>query len=177
MSTTEPEAAQEGSSSGAELLLEVATPELYQQNAFRLLGLPVDTTPRDIAREAERLQLRERLGSGAPAAEGVFPLDPAPGADMIREAIQRLRDPERRLVDEFFWFWPERFGESRTDLALTALAGGDMQAAVDIWRAQEQAGDGSAVALHNLAILAHVTALDLAHTTPTQPLSNSPARQ
>jgi hypothetical protein len=75
--------------------------------------------------------------------------------------MQRLRDPELRLVDEFFWFWPHKLGEGREDPALVSLARGEEKKAVEIWERQEHYHAERNVSMHNLAVLSHVTALDL----------------
>ena len=77
------------------------------------------------------------LGHGAGAHIGAFALNPPPSVDKIREAIARLKDPEKRLIDEFFWFWPDRFGESAKDPALQAVDQGDQNTAYQLWIERE----------------------------------------
>jgi hypothetical protein len=134
---------------------EAATPELYRGNPFRVVQLGVEASAREVERQLQRASMMEKLGS-APGAAGPLPLDPPPGAGAIREAVERLRDPERRLVYEFFWFWPERSGAARDDGALTALARGEVEGARRAWLSAQ-----SGIAAHNLAVLAHLEALDL----------------
>jgi hypothetical protein len=134
-------------------LLDVAVPTVYRANAFRMIGLRMDASERDVARRSERLRMEEKPGA-ALRAEGPLPLDPPPDGNAIREALQRLRDPEHRLVEELFWFWPMD-AIAREDPALEALTAGDTTTAVQIWR--EHGGIGA----HNLAVLFHATALDL----------------
>lgn len=148
-----------------------ATPALYRANAFRITGLPVDATARDIARRRERLQAREKLGIAVAQVNGVFRLEPPPDAHAIQEAEHRLRDPERRLVEEFFWFWPMEGGSSRQDEALAALQQGDIGTAAAHWMRQESQRDGG-VPTHNLAVLAHLAALDLEHLAQNRPLTD-----
>src|ERR1700741_1326695 len=88
-------------------LLDVAHLNIYRENAFRITGLPVDATIKEIARHADMLKQMEELGYGEKANPGALALDPPPNIEQIREAIQRLKEPERRLIDEFFWFWPK----------------------------------------------------------------------
>ncbi|MBA9001582.1 hypothetical protein [Thermomonospora cellulosilytica] len=147
----------------AESVFGETGPDLYRDNPFRITGLPVRATARDIRRRADRLRVMERLGMEAGADPQILPLDPPPDESAVEEAMQRLRDPRRRLVDEFFWFWPAPGGGS--DEALDALRRGDPEAAAGIWSRvrQTSAGDAAAVALHNLAVLAHARALDAEH--------------
>jgi hypothetical protein len=98
-----------------------------------------------------------KLDGAAEPARGPLALVPPPVLDAMRGAIERLRDPEVRLVDEFFWFWPENLGEDPADEALAALERGDVAAARRLWH--QHAGHSPA-AEHNLAVLAHLMALD-----------------
>jgi hypothetical protein len=140
-------------------LLDVATKDLFRKNAFRITGLPVDTTARDIAKHAEKLKVLAELGQN-PQLNASFPLRPSPTVEDIREAIQKLKDPEKRLIDEFFWFWPENFGQSRSDGAIEALERGDLKGATEIWMSKRKHSIEGVVATHNLALIFHILALD-----------------
>ena len=124
---------------GFDLLLEAGRAAVYRRNAFRITQLAVDATPREITRQTEKLRLLEKLGGGARAAGGLG-LDPPPDQDAVREALQRLRDPERRLVDELFWFWPQALGQATSDPALQALERGDVAGAARQWLTRERDG-------------------------------------
>ena len=142
------------------LLREAATPDLYERNGFRVLELPVDATSRDIHRRKQMLEMA--AGNGVPAPPGparCFPLNPPPDDYAAREAMQRLGDPERRLVDEFFWFWPHEQGQSSSDQALQLLAHGRHEEAARVWTQQEANRSVSHVSTHNLAVLHHLLAL------------------
>ncbi|MFB9907497.1 hypothetical protein [Allokutzneria oryzae] len=117
------------------LLEPVANPDLYRRNAFRLSGLPVDATARDLRRRGEHLRAAERLGAPVTVTSSPLPPVPAPEPAAVREALSIVRDPTRRIVEEVFWFWE---------------------------RQSEQAED-SGPALHDAAVLAHAQALDAGH--------------
>jgi hypothetical protein len=137
-------------------LIDACALNLYEKNIFRITGLPVDATAKEVARQAQKLQMMEEMGGAlTPAA---FPLNPPPSTEQIREALARMKEPEHRLVDEFFWYWPETFGESRSDPAILALLAGEGQKAVDIW--VERENEGSVTATHNLAVMFHMFAVD-----------------
>ncbi|MFI6516719.1 hypothetical protein ACIBF1_14255 [Spirillospora sp. NPDC050679] len=131
-------------------------PDLYQANAFAVTGLGVDATARDIRRLNERARVLERVGgSAADGGDAVAPVLPflrRPEPAERQAAVQRLRDPVRRLVDEFFWFWPT--AEGGPDPAMAALRSGDMDEAERIWTRQ-----GGPAAAHNAAVLLHLRAL------------------
>jgi hypothetical protein len=141
-------------------LIETATAGIFRANAFRITGLPVDASLREITKQADKLKLMGELGDGEAAHTHAFALSPPPSTDHIREAIQKLKDPERRLIDEFFWFWPDQFGNSVSDPAIQALAGGDRETALKIWTAKETSPVGGVAAMHNIAVLWHLVALE-----------------
>ena len=143
-------------------LLDACAPHLYINNAFRISGLPVDATMRDIKRRIDDLKSAEEMGDLEDELSHAFALDPAPSLDQIREAAQRLQEPERRIIDEFFWFWPFEPGKSNIDLALKALMDDDKSEAIKIWSdaLSDNHANKSTVAKHNLAIVYHIQALD-----------------
>jgi hypothetical protein len=151
-------------------LTDAATKEIYRRNGFRITGLAADASIRDITRHTDRLKLMEDLGQTAGRHGGAFALATPPSLEQLRDAVHRLKDPEQRLIDEFFWFWPEKFGESQSDTALRALESGDVEAAGRIWTEKEGDNQTASTAAHNLAVMHHMAALD----TELQVLSKEP---
>jgi hypothetical protein len=142
-------------------LLELATPDIYWQNAFRVLGLPVEASPHEINRQRSRLQMMRKVGiRSAGPLTGMMPLNPPPDEDQIARATQRLNDPESRLLDELFWFWPHN-GNSSADEALRLLASNCPDNAQSLWMQEEQGSSQGKVSTHNLAVFYHIIALDL----------------
>ncbi|MFI7130718.1 hypothetical protein ACIBQ1_33860 [Nonomuraea sp. NPDC050153] len=138
------------------MTLEGLRPDLYRENAFRITGLPVRATTRDIRRHTDKLRLMESLGRSG-ASEGILPPARPPDEDARQRAAQRLRDPVSRLVDELFWLWPLAGGE--TDAAMAALLKGEPYDALRVWERTEKR-PAKAIAVHNIAVLSHVWALD-----------------
>lgn len=145
-------------------LVDAATKDIFRVNAFRIMGLAVDATPGEINKRADKLKLMEELGQGHSLHNSAFALKPPPTVDQIRDAVQRLQDPEKRLIDEFFWFWPEEVGCSRTDSAIQALLSGDCDTASRIWTLRESSGTA---AMHNVAVFWYFTLLEREHYTAT----------
>jgi hypothetical protein len=141
-----------------EPLLSAAHLNIYRNNSFRVTGLPVDATPKEVSKQGDKLILMAELGQCANT--NAFRPNPAPVVDEIREAIQRLKSPELRMVDELFWLWPETFGQSKEDEAIQAYVRGDGERAFDIWAERKMSPDRSAVAYHNLAVINHYMALE-----------------
>jgi hypothetical protein len=145
----------------AEQLLQSVRPDLYRINAFRLAQLPAHAAPRDLERRLDKIKMLAKLDSAAEPVRGPLALVPPPDLDAMRSAIERLRDPEVRFVDELFWFWPESSAAETSDEALVFLDRGDVAAARRLWQEALKRVPASAVAEHNLAVLAHLFALDL----------------
>lgn len=141
-------------------LVDAADKDIYRRNAFRIIGVPVDATAAEIGKRADKLRMMEDLGEGYRFHNSPFAIRPPPTMDQIRDAIARLQSPEKRMVDEFFWFWPEEFGRSRMDPAIQALLSGDCDAASAIWTVRESTGTA---ATHNIAVFWHFTALEREH--------------
>jgi hypothetical protein len=154
-------------SSECKTLIDAATKDLFRKNAFRITGLSVDATTREVARHANKLAQLVELGQD-PAQSAAFSMKPPPSLDEIREAIQKLKDPDKRLIDEFFWFWPEEFGNGQSDPAIQALQAGYGDTAFDIWTRKESNPKNGVVSMHNIALVWHLTALEWeGHTSKT----------
>jgi hypothetical protein len=155
------------SGSDWEPLLKIATPELYRDNAFRVLGLPTTVTAREIERRQKNLQMIAKLGMDShDQCHGYLPLIPSPNKESIQHAMERLRDPEKRLVDEFFWLWPTKTDSAR-DETLDLLSANRVNEALDILN-REKEYDASGRTAHNLAVLYHAHALDFEHKFKTE---------
>jgi hypothetical protein len=49
-------------SSECKTLIDAATKDLFRKNAFRITGLSVDATTREVARHADKLKMLAELG-------------------------------------------------------------------------------------------------------------------
>lgn len=173
MSTADDISARSIGTSVREMLLEACTPTLYRENPFRVMQLPVDASPRQVARRAEMLRMAQKYGAEQVRCAGLGGFEPEATEEAIRNALQRLQDPERRFLDEFFWFWPAVLGEGHTDTVLAMLVDGDIKGVIDAWVAGEASSANSGVAAHNLAVLAHAMALDHEHAFSHKNLNES----
>lgn len=150
-------------------LIETAGPFIYRNNGFRITGLPVNASERDIVRHLKDLDKLAKVGRAAGPQGGPLPLVPDNSA--IQLAVERLKDSELRLVDEFFWFWPTEWNQPIGDDLLAALARNDINSAADILIRQENRDQRKKVATHNLAALFHAAALDLEFESESRRLS------
>ncbi|RJQ63191.1 MAG: tripartite tricarboxylate transporter TctB family protein [Desulfobacteraceae bacterium] len=146
--------------SECEQLLALATPQIYRRNLFRVLGLPVNATSKDVHRQQKRRQMQEKLGvTPSDNRSGPLSLKPPPTEDEIRAAMERLNHPVDRLLDECLWFWPTN-ASAAADPAIKALESGEVKKASQIWSGQSKTKGPGEVASHNLAVLYHLAALD-----------------
>jgi len=142
-------------------LSDAATPDIFLHNAFRITGLPVDATTRDIAKQLAQRKLRADLGESDDVRSSPFVRVSPPSLEEFRDAEQKLRNPEQRVVDELFWFWSIDSRGCKSDPALHALAAGDYSAAEQLWKTLESSPEKGSIAIHNLAVRWHLTALSL----------------
>lgn len=153
-------------SSDTNRLIGFAQPEIYRANAFRVLGLPVTAGDREIVRRVQEMELSAKFGDSVSSQVPALALDPQPDFDGVRQAAQRLKDPETRFLDEFFW-------PRISTLLGGTLTKGDNRA-IKIWLDEDEreAGSGQGTALHNLAVFTHLRVLDLELLTSKQPLGD-----
>ena len=86
-------------------LLEVAGPDLYRRNPFRVTGLGTDASPRDVrARRQLAVGVSALVGS-APHRDDRLPLPDDPTPEQVRTAFDELGQTAHRLVGELFWWW------------------------------------------------------------------------
>jgi hypothetical protein len=144
-----------------DILFQAATPDIYHINAFRISGLNVSATTREISNQVQKNQMIEKYGGKMDNHKSAFPIEPPPDVDKLRQALHRLRDPETRIIDEFFWFWPHSIDSEVKDHALEALSRSDIKTAESLWIDYEATLTESNVSRHNLAVLSHLLALDI----------------
>ncbi|MGI5151985.1 hypothetical protein ACQEVC_37425 [Plantactinospora sp. CA-294935] len=80
-------------------LRELAGPELYRRNAFRVTGLPVDVDRRTARARQQQLTAALRVGADVDW-QGT-----SATTEDVRAAFDVLGDPRRRLVHEVFAVW------------------------------------------------------------------------
>ncbi|MDT7523450.1 RNA polymerase sigma factor region1.1 domain-containing protein [Rhodoferax sp. TBRC 17198] len=108
--------------------------DLVLRNPFRVLGLSVTATSREIAKRVSDLEMFAELGK-----EKAFPLDLIElgdidrSLDAVKDAARRIELPEMRVFHSFFWF---RGGDAVDDLALECLSNFELSEAENIWSKQ-----------------------------------------
>jgi hypothetical protein len=148
-----------------ETLLKMARPDIYRINAFRILGLPVNASPKEVSSHIRNLDLIEKYGDVEQHESSFLTPSTVQDRDARREAQQRLLDPELRFIDEFFWFWPLSLDSTQeNDETLLAIKQKDLSHALSVWEYHEAHGSEANVSIHNLAVFYHAMALHMEHT-------------
>ncbi len=140
------------------ILFSEADLNLYNKNAFRILGVPVNACSRQINRESQKLYFLADTDNRNDTQEDIiFPLTPLPDQETIRNALQRLRDPKLRLIDEFFWFWPTWSSQSNiNEIFISNMKAGAYR---QILENGKHITDP--ITCHNLAVLSHALAIEM----------------
>jgi hypothetical protein len=148
--------------------------KLYFDNPFRILGIPVDANQQDIKRQITSFDINIKVGKKLPKA--IFSFNTELDAEQIQRSDQSLQNPEKRLFDEIFWFWPLQPGHGKDDEALLAMNKNDINSAIDIWLEEEK---NDVISAHNLAIYYHLQALQFEYrlTLKKEKISGSDQRK
>jgi hypothetical protein len=108
--------------------------QLVLRNPFRILGLPVTATSREVVKRVSDLELFAELGK-VKKYPGDFPelgeIDRS--MDSIKDAARRIEFPEMRIFYSFFWF---HRGDAVDELALECLQNFELLEANKIWGKQ-----------------------------------------
>lgn len=147
---------------GWNFLDEVATPQLYQSNAFRITGLHTTVSLRDAKKTIRKKAQAHKLGLSSEGRLDLLPVDPLPSDTLMQRAVDHmLTHPHRRLVNELFWFWPDSpEADYDNNKAIEALRLRRFEEAAELWDAGRRE-NASIAAVHNSAVLWHFQAIDL----------------
>lgn len=155
-------------------LMQMATPELYEKNAFRLLGISPGISEREAKRTVDKIQKLRRTGISISNPQSLLPLAEVADEDVDR-AGQIILNAEERFLHEFFWIFPASLiGETENEEFVSALQRNGLNDAVNILTEEIYSylfrtppappvylakNDPSGRKLHNTAILCHIQAL------------------
>ena len=108
--------------------------DLIHRNPFRILGLSVDATERDITKRISDLETAAEFGKNV-SYDTDFPFlsnfERTP--ETIREAASRIESAEGRFLYSLFWFWKNNVCD---ELALDVLKGGNVDKALSLLESQ-----------------------------------------
>ncbi len=105
--------------------------DFIYQNPFRVLGLPVTATDREVSKRVNDLSTFAEFGKTVSYPTDVSflsPLERTP--ETIEKAAQRIELSDRKLHYANFWFW---IRNSVDELAIELLGEGEVAKALELW--------------------------------------------
>lgn len=113
-------------------LMQMATPELYEKNTFRLLGISPGISEREAKRTLDKIQKLRRTGISISNPHALLPIAEVDDEE-IEAAGQILLNAEERFLHEFFWIFPASLiGETDDESFLTSLQQNDLSSAIEV---------------------------------------------
>ena len=105
--------------------------KLTFNNPFRILGLPLTASARDITKQVNSLATYAEMGKTRSLNTDFSFLPPINRtAEVIEEANKRIEQDENRLLHSLFWFWNNN---NVDELAWDVLKEGGVERAIEIW--------------------------------------------
>jgi rubrerythrin len=100
-------------------------------NPFRILGIPITATEREVAKQINKLATYAEIGKSK-SLDTDFSFLPVVERtpDVIEEAKNQIEQSENKLLYSFFWFWENN---SADELAFEILKEGNIEKAISIW--------------------------------------------
>jgi len=122
-----------------------------KNNAYHILGLDTSSSERDMLKRSKEIINRLRADDTPVYDSDIGLFEDFRTEDMVKDALQRLQSPKKRIKEYFFWF---QVADSVDDQAMGQFKVRDFSGAIHTW---QDASDGQgAKALFykkNLAIL------------------------
>ncbi len=108
--------------------------EVIHNNPFRILGLPVTASTKEITKRVSDLEIFAEMGKTKRYETDYHFLSPIERTvDTVRKASNQIETMEGRFFHSLFWFWE---GNSSDELALDVLKDGKVETAVRLWEKQ-----------------------------------------
>ncbi|MCI0615294.1 hypothetical protein L0244_20065 [bacterium] len=134
---------------------------VYEENAFRVLGVAANATWKTVRDVQNKLKLRAKVGGLNAMADPLFFLNTIERNDStIRDAFNRLDRPETRLLERLFWFTESNPADAK---AIRQLGAGEFLESIEIWQSARfiSARANLARLLHAVAVMRDPNADDI----------------
>jgi len=106
---------------------------LIYQNPFRVLGLPVTATDREIVKSISDLSIFMEMGKTKEFdCDHFFPARPHRTSESIANASRKIEQPGNKLFYALFWFW-ENPANTIDEMAFEELKRGNVDRAIQFW--------------------------------------------
>lgn len=127
---------------------------LFRDNAYNVLGLDISAAQKEINKRSKEIVNLLRIDEESEYETDISVAKPKRTENTVKEAVQKLSSPTKKIQEYFFWFDIESDTDEK---ALKLLQAGSIDEAIQIWEqdASKETATGF-VAKKNLAILASV---------------------
>lgn len=127
---------------------------LFRDNAYNVLGLDISATQKEINKRSKEIVKRLRIDEEPEYETDISVAKPKRTEHTVKEAVQKLSSPTKKIQEYFFWFDVE---SDKDEKALELLQAGNIDEAIQVWEhdSSKETATGF-VAKKNLAILASV---------------------
>ena len=114
--------------------------DLIYHNPFRILGLSVSSTEREIVKHIGEMELYAQMGKPVEYnSDHYFEIRPVRTNDSIEEAKQKIEQPRNKLFYAMFWFW-DNSNNTIDEMAFAELNSGNAEKAIQFWTKEIEKG-------------------------------------
>lgn len=106
---------------------------LFQKNAYQILGLDISSTQKEIVKRAKEIQNYLLIDEHPEYPTDISFYKDKRTSDNVKESLQKLSQPEKRIKEYFFWF------EIRNDIdekAIHLINKDEHNEALELWKAE-----------------------------------------
>ena len=108
--------------------------DIIFQNPFRVLGIPVTATDREIAKQINDIAIYAEMDKIIEYdSDNFFSIKPCRTSAHIQEAKQQIEQPNNKLFYSLFWFW-ENAHNTIDIMAFDELKNGNYEKAYEFWK-------------------------------------------
>ena len=107
-------------------------PNLLENNAYRVLGLNVTASPKDILRRYKEIINRLKIGDCPKYDLDIGLSENFRNESIVKDALKELQSPKSSIKEYFFWF---QLFNANDERAQNYLIKGEFSKAIQIWKA------------------------------------------
>ena len=112
--------------------------DLIYQNPFRVLGIPITASDREISKQISDLTIYADMGKPIEYdSDNYFNIIPIRTTKSINDAKQKIDQPHNKLFYALFWFW-EKSNNIIDEMALEELKNGNIEKAIEFWERESE---------------------------------------
>lgn len=131
---------------------------LFRDNAYNVLGLDISVAQKEINKRSKEIVNLLRIDEESTYETDIALAKPKRTESTVKEAVQKLSSPTKKIQEYFFWFDIESDNDEK---ALKHLQSGNVDEAIQLWEKESSIETATGfVAKKNLAILSSALLVD-----------------